>query len=132
MKFVTVILATILSFSSIAAELTTQQQHELIEQVAKNKRRNFWRDGYENVSSKIERISTKAFETYTAREFESNLKADAEQRIKECLVLKICEVFLITISSEYYSGYGVEGHFVLLDTASAKYDASISHSIYAE
>ncbi|WP_127716321.1 hypothetical protein [Halobacteriovorax sp. HLS] len=133
MKFLILLILTI-NTNILASDLTQSDQIEIIESLAKSERRSLWVQGHENVVSSIEHVTKTSLVEYLSQSkyYESNLEFDEEDKLFGCLKRKSCELYLISLSSEYYSGYGVDSVFVQLNVNTGNYDNRIRHNIYSE
>lgn len=132
----------LLSFSlqmSVAGEVPNTTYMSLLEidafvnKVAKSIRRSYWVNGYEDVESQTTFMTKELIDNHVKKgnRYESNLSKDEVSNLYRCYYKEECELYLVTVSSSYHSGYGVVAHFVLLNTQKGKYE-EISHAIYAE
>lgn len=113
--------------------MSLNEQNEKIEEVAKSLRREHWINGYEDVESSEEYVTESWLNDYVRRDhlFEMNLYDDEVEELYECISKNNCELYYVSVSSDYMGGYGVEGNFILLYTQTKKY-YKISHVVYAE
>ena len=134
MKLISLLLLITFSASSIASALSEEEKVSIIENVAKSERRNLWVQGHEHVDSGIELMSTDSLTEYFSNNgnYENTLDSDEEVDLYKCLTRKSCELYLISLTSEYYSGYGVDSVFVQLNIYSGHYNNEIRHNVYSE
>lgn len=118
-----------------ADTMTVSDQDDLVIEIAKELRRDFWVSGHQDVNSYEEKITLDFLNDYVKKEsnhrYESPLSRDEISSLYSCFHRKGCEVYFIGVSAEYWGGYGETGNFVLLNTSNRKYEM-ISHTIYAE
>lgn len=139
MKTIIASLLLSLVFTAKAAELpridfmTIEAQEKYVENVAKEIRRDLWVRGYEDVESQVTFMNKARIYEHIkdSDSYEQRLNKDEISELYKCEYKKTCEVYLVSVSSSYYSGYGVEAHFVLLNTAEQT-NTQISYVLYAE
>lgn len=122
--------------SAVAGDfMSEQEQIDYVEKAAKEMRREMWINGYEDVSSSFHKPAKEFIDNYVATEtmqsYENALDQDEISAIYSCFHRKNCSVFFIGIGSSYYSGYGEEGVFLLLNIETRRAE-TIRHVIYAE
>lgn len=139
MKTIMASLLLSLAFTAHSAELpsidfmTLEAQEKYVENAAKEIRRDLWIRGYEDVSSQVTFMNKERINDYVKKgnSYEQDLNRDEISELYRCEHKESCEVYLVSVSSSYYSGYGIESHFVLLNTAEQT-STQISHVVYAE
>ncbi|MGB0454467.1 MAG: hypothetical protein ACPGJV_12220 [Bacteriovoracaceae bacterium] len=110
-------------------------QLQLVETIAKEARRDLWRSGHDDVWSGVRKVDLEFLKEHTAREFneqfEDPLDREEISRLFSCFYRTNCSLYYIAVSSEYYSGYGEEGIFVLINLETFKH-TEIRQAIYSE
>jgi hypothetical protein len=116
-----------------ASYMTKKQQEKYIEKVAKEIRRNFWVQGYDDVESGTLFPSLEQLEEHFAEDmrYENYLDEMEQEDVFGCFYSSTCRLYLIYTSSSFMSGYGETAHFILLDITKRKHE-ELSHTIYAE
>ena len=97
-------------------------QTTLADSVATNIRRSLHMAGHDHVTSDVQLETLIEFEKMLIEDnphFERGLEDEEIEIVRACHHLPTCSVFFIGSSSEYYSGYGAEGHWLMIDTQSA-------------
>lgn len=125
MKFITLISALTLLTSTSLAQLSPQDQIELVESVAKSERRTLWRQGLQDVESSVEKVIKKELVNKIE---ETNKESNAERfspaevsALNACAIRTDCELFLIEIYVNEMGGTGILHAYVALETLSARY-----------
>lgn len=136
MKNLVIAIITLFNVSiAFAAQMTEQDQQEYIRVLAKDLRRDLWRSGHEDVSSVERKVTLEQLNDHVRKEnnqnYETPLNRDEISQLFRCYHRVNCELYYVGTSSEYWGGYGAEGHFVLLDVINEKHEM-ISHVEYAE
>lgn len=136
MKQLVIVLALLASsFAFSATKMTHEQRDKYVADVAKELRRDLWIQQHEDVSSNTEYPSYKELEDFLFGEhsqyYENNLDEDEIEQVFDCYKSRSCRVYHIVVSSSYYSGYGEDSHFVLLDVYKRRHEL-LSHNIYSE
>jgi hypothetical protein len=126
----------LLSFGAHAgARLTVAQQTAAVEAFAKDKRRELWRAGHEDVTSTVTRMTRAELDSLVREDRDGSaepLDRDQISRLYRCLHSpQVCALYSVHVSSTYYSGYGVNRYWVLVAPTSGRYE-TIGQSIYAE
>ena len=127
------ILFLFFSFQIFASEPLTVKQQELeVSNIAKQIRKQLWKSRHINVESSYENLKVESLNEYLADDsFFEKLSNEESYKASKCMAGKYCEVFQITVSSSFHSGYQIDGHLVLLDTTTGEYEV-LSHNIYGE
>ena len=132
MKNILILCAVLFSFNSVYAEAIIPEEINIM---AKEIRRDLWISGHEEVQSKIIVVDRQELEEYTHEDsndsYEEPLSDIAIEELFECLDDEGCNLYLITTSSEYWGGYGVEAAFVMMEPETNIF-GSIHHEIYSE
>ena len=136
MKSLIIAMVLLSSFvTNAATKMTTEQREAYIEKIAKELRRDLWIANHEDVSSDVSYPSLEDLNEYHSDEqssrYENPLNSEEVSSIYNCYYSRTCRVYFISVSSSYYSGYGQDGHFILLDIFKKSHDI-ISHNIYSE
>lgn len=137
-----VLMIALVSFNNTFATRNTNfnlmskaEQMEYIDDVAKDLRRDRWQSGYEDVTSAQSLVTKEWLDDYVKdsnnRRYENPLDSDEISELYKCFYGRTCQLYYVSIGSEYYGGYGQEGAFVLLYTDSKKI-WTIEHVVYAE
>lgn len=116
--------------------LTPQQQDVRMQEIAKKIRRQYYVEGYEDVSSSIEKMTAQKLQAHLnpvdGIRYESELDESEIAELYTCLEAhKSCALYLITVGSSFYSGYGIDAHFIMLNLNNSRYE-EVRHTIYAE
>lgn len=113
--------------------LTPAQQEREIERLSKGFRSSMWSDGYEDVTSNFRRFDRAQLDNYVSpeRRFLAYPNSSEIEASYNCLDKKYCELYQVSVSSTYYSGYGVDGYLVALDILTGKSEVFF-HTIYQE
>ncbi len=129
------ILALCLGFCApVYAQLSSNEQLNLVEDIAKNDRREMWRGGFEEVSSQVERPTKNEIdEAIKLSPMDAEpLATDEIAAIYSCYNAPArCVVYTIYLYSEMYGGSGTSRRWVFLDPATGAYE-SILQSVYEE
>lgn len=128
MKLLAICFQLILSaqlFASIGPE-------NIVSNVAKEIRKDLWQKRHIGVESKIYHLSVKDLEAYLGNtSFYERPSKKGLEIIQECALVEDCEVFQITVTSSFHSGYIKDGHLVAVNTSTGDFEV-LSHNIYAE
>lgn len=135
MKLLFILLITITTQASLLASMTPSSELKYVQKLAKEVRRDLWIAGHQYVDSTVTKFTKVKLDSYVKQEnnsrFESPLAADEIGELYRCFYKSICSLYLISANSSYYSGYGVDAHFVLLNTEEGNH-LTISHAVYSE
>jgi hypothetical protein len=130
------LILTLMSFSlnSFAQGLSQADKLSIIEDIAKSERRELWVRGHENVDSNIELMSKDFLLEYENENehYEQPLDGPEYEELFSCIENTKCELYLIGLSSEFYSGYGTDSIFVLLSKETGNIFNTIKHNTYSE
>jgi hypothetical protein len=123
MKTIFLALTLLTSFSIFAKTLTLNEQEVEIEKISKSIRRSQYIDGYTNVSSSFELVSSVFLEEYIAinSDFYQPLEGDQIDELYVCQNQELCNLYLVYVSSDFNGGSGVKSYFIMLDIQTAKY-----------
>lgn len=121
-----ILLLFTLSFSVFAATTIDQE----IEKIAKNIRQQYHSLGHEDVSTDIKNLDVKELNLHI-EDYSDVFPFHQEEELQNCLMNEKCELYLISVSSEYYGGYGVTAVLVMLNVNSFNFK-SAQHLMYAE
>lgn len=133
MKFMILVLLLTSAFVAKAA-LPMSSQVEIVESLAKEKRRQLHIRGYQDVSSAVQSVD---FERLSAMMKEDSVTEQPLNRAEisslySCLrSRRQCSLFSIHIDSNYMSGFGTDRIWVMLDPQSGRYQ-TIEQSVYSE
>lgn len=133
MKF-TILIALSLVTQIAFAALSTTQQKALVDQIAKEHRRQLHIDRNEDVGSSNPALVTKSFldKHYNERENHSSALDRTEYaQLYSCLNNKSCALWHFSTWSSYMSGSGQSSHFILINIYSGKYE-EIINAVYEE
>lgn len=113
--------------------MTHAQREAYVEKVGKSIRKELYIAGHDYVTSTISYPSKGDLNDYFSADkyYEDYLDQEQISQIYKCFHSKICRVYYISTSSEYWGGYGIEGAYVLLDIKKRTHKRLI-HSVYAE
>lgn len=135
MKEMMVFFTLLLTSNLALAAMTQDEQDQYIEQAAKNIRRQYWQQGYKDVSSSTQKMTKSELDEYVKsennRDYERPLDQEDISGLYRCFHASFCSLYLIYTSAYYYGGYGTTSHFVLLNT-DRKNHGEIVHTTYAE
>ena len=135
MKVLLIIILAIATQTNAFASMTPTEELKYVKQVAKEIRRDLWIAGHEDVDSSEGKMTKSELDNYVKQEinsrYETPLDSEEISELYRCHYTSHCSLYIISANSSYYSGYGIENHFVLLNTDEAKHVA-ISHVVYAE
>lgn len=133
----TLLLLTILitSTSSFASSWTETDQQEIVSDIAKSFRQEFWIRGYAEVQSSFIKVTKEFLDEYVEGErneyYEEPLSREEISDLYRCYYRKSCVLYLIELSSEMHGGYGTDGKFVMMYPKKHDYD-TITHTTYNE
>lgn len=103
-----------------------------IEKIAKDIRREYYIKRHVNVESIITFWTSNKFSEYIkSNEFEEPLELEEINEIDDCFKTRICQVYLISITSDYMGGSGVDHNWVLFNTKTKNYK-TIFQTVYSE
>ena len=136
MKFLILTLGVLASFSSFAGDgMTDQEKAEFMNKVALETRADYWKRGFDSVSSRTMAYSKSDIDNYVKAEnnkrYHEPLEADEIADLYRCHYEPRCELYLIRVSGSYYSGWSEYSHFIFLNTNEPEYDY-FAHLVYGE
>lgn len=123
-------------FAQMSEEfMTAAEQKAYVDKEAKEIRRQYYIAGHQYVNSSQHYQKKSDLDYYVKRETQSRYEEalDSEQisDLYRCYYSKTCEVYLVSLSSDFHGGYGQESHFILLNTKKGNHQ-EISHTVYSE
>ena len=129
------ILVILASASAYAGEIMSlAQQQKTVNEIAQEVSQELSDIGHDCITSSFELYGQKEFSKFFTTEnqySEEQLSLKQTLQIKQCLQSSICELYRISISSEFQSGYGIDAHWVLIYTDS-QFTKVISKNLYNE
>ena len=133
MKILTVLM-TLLTSASAFAGLSLPDQEALLNKISKEIRREMYISGYSDITSSVAGLDASEFAKYIR-----NNQNRAEQKLDDreiadinaCFTAANCEVYVISISSEFQAGTGSENKWILLNTETGAYQ-KIEQLVYSE
>jgi hypothetical protein len=134
MKFMTLITLSLFTQIALANLSSLASQQKMMENHAKQLRRQLYIDGYSDVhTSKPESMTAqKLNKIYKDNStFASPLNKAQFSQLYSCLNSHICALWYFEMSSSMYGGSGHSGHFVLLNITNGRL-SEIDYSIYEE
>lgn len=132
-------LAICSSFATIAENgpnekyMSVKSQKAYINKVAKEIRREHWRAGHVDVESRQSHLSKFEIDDLVRQDnnYHDTLDSDEVSELYRCYYRSTCEVYLVNITSSYYSGWGQQYFYLLLNTKEKRHE-EYSHLVYAE
>lgn len=135
LSIVTLLIMNFAQAADIPSEqyMSLSEQNDYMVQEAKDIRRQYWQNGYEEVSSQTTFVTKDMLDEHVKQEqqYENYLSTEEVSKLYKCYYSKSCELYLVMTTSEFYSGTGMDAHFVMLYTKSKK-SFTITHTVYAE
>ena len=136
MKTLILILIATFSLNAFAGEPMTEAEIKaFMEKVEKETRQDYWKRGFDNVSSRTEKYNNYDIDNYVIRERNMNYHEPLDDfqiaKLYRCHYSETCELFLIRVSNSYHSGWADYSHFIFLDTQEHQYDW-FAHLVYGE
>ncbi len=113
--------------------MSAQEQMKYINKAAKELRRTYWINGYEDVSTRQSHLSKTEIDELVRSDnnYHGHLDSDEVSDVYRCHYKSTCEVYLVNKTSSYHSGWGQEYYYFLLDTKNKRHD-EVSHLVYGE
>lgn len=127
------ILLFIFSFScvSFSKEFISQKvEGEILNQLVNSLETRAWNNGHDQIESELEFFTLERFDKFLSEEhrfMEDQLLESEIFNIISCMNEESCSVYKINISTEYYSGYGFDYHFVFIN----RFDGTYTKNKYA-
>ena len=136
MKSLVLVLVTLFSFNAFADEpMTEAEKKEYIAKVAKDFRQYYWKNGFNDVESRIQKFEEADVLNYIKRENNNRYHEPLDDyqvgMLSNCLQNEVCEVYKIRITNSFHSGWAEYTHFAFLNVVEHDYDW-ISHLVYGE
>jgi len=130
--FVVFMLMSLSAFSQLNDVMTEKEEQKYVAEVAKELRKNLYKEGHQYVYSHILNVTSEnTLEDLLKGPIEQKIKKEEYSQLVDCLNETYCSLYQVKISSEYWGGYGEDGHFVRLNTKKRVHGLT-SYTIYTE
>lgn len=121
--------------SLVSTSFAADRELARVEKIAKEMRRELWIANHSDVSSTVTKVDKTTLGEYVRSDvnetYENPLSRDEISSLYSCYHRTNCSLYLIQVSSEYYSGYGSESSFILMNPETLGYE-EIRHVTYSE